>query len=45
MAFMIYIVISTGNFDPEALKNQDQTVVYDKDGNIFATLGAEKENL
>ena len=42
MAFMIYIVISTGNFDPEALKNQDQTVVYDKDGNIFATLGAEK---
>ena len=40
MAFMIYIVISTGNFDPEALKNQDQTVVYDKDGNIFATLGS-----
>lgn len=42
MAFMIYIVISTGNFDPEALKNQDQTTVYDKDGNVFATLGAEK---
>ncbi len=42
MAFMIYIVISTGDFDPEALKNQDQTVVYDKDGNIFATLGDEK---
>lgn len=42
MAFMIYIVISTGNFNPEELKNQDQTVVYDKDGNIFATLGDEK---
>lgn len=42
IAFMVYIVVSTGNFDPEALKNQDQTVVYDKDGNIFATLGAEK---
>lgn len=42
MAFMIYIVISTGDFDPEALKNQDQTVVYDKDGKIFATLGDEK---
>ena len=40
--FMIYIVISTGSFDPEALKNQDQTVIYDKDGNAFATLGDEK---
>ena len=42
MAFMIYIVVSTGDFNPEALKNQDQTVVYDKDGNVFATLGDEK---
>lgn len=42
VVFMIYIVISTGDFDPEELKNQDQTVVYDKDGNIFATLGSEK---
>lgn len=41
-AFMVYIVASTGDFDPEALKNQDQTVIYDKDGNEFATLGAEK---
>lgn len=41
-AFMFYIVISCGSFDPEALKNQDQTVIYDKDGNQFATLGAEK---
>lgn len=40
--FMIYIVISTGNFDPNALVNQDQTVMYDKDGEVFATLGAQK---
>ena len=42
IAFLIYIVISTGNFDPEALKNQDQTVIYDKDGEIIATLGDQK---
>lgn len=41
-AFMVYIVVSTGDFDPEKLKNQDQTVIYDKDGNAFATLGVEK---
>ncbi|MGM9881888.1 MAG: transglycosylase domain-containing protein [Bacilli bacterium] len=41
-AFMIYIVISTGSFDPEALKNQDQTVLLDKNGEVFATLGAQK---
>ena len=41
-AFMVYIVVSTGNFDPEALKNQEQTVIYDKDGDIIATLGSEK---
>ena len=41
-AFLIYIVVSTGNFNPEALKNQDQTIIYDKDGNEIATLGDEK---
>lgn len=41
-AFMIYIVVSTSNFDPNALVNQDQTVLYDKDGNEFATLGVQK---
>lgn len=41
-AFMIYIVVSTGDFDPEALQNQDQTIIYDKDGNEIATLGNEK---
>ena len=37
-----YIVISCGSFDPEALKNQEQTVIYDKDGGIIATLGDQK---
>lgn len=41
-AFMVFIVATTDNFDPEALKNQDQTVIYDKDGNEIATLGNEK---
>ena len=41
-AFMIYIVVSTGKFDPEALKNQDQTIIYDKDNNVIAKLGAQK---
>lgn len=41
-AFMVYIVVSTGDFDPEALKNQEQTVIYDKDGDVIATLGSEK---
>lgn len=40
--FMLYIVLSTGSFDPEALKNQDQTVIYDKDNNVIATLGDQK---
>ena len=42
LLFFIYIVISCGNFDPEALKNQEQTVIYDKDGGIIATLGDQK---
>lgn len=41
-AFLIYIVVSTEDFNPEALKNQDQTVIYDRDGNEIATLGNEK---
>ena len=41
-AFLIYIVATTDNFDPEALQNQDQTIIYDKDGNEIATLGLEK---
>jgi len=41
-AFLGYIVISTENFDPNKLTYQDQTKVYDKEGNVFATLGTEK---
>ena len=40
--FMLYIIISSGTFDPEKLANQDQTVVYDVDGEVIATLGREK---
>jgi len=41
-AFMAYIAISAGTFDPDALANSDQTVVYDKDNNVIATLGLER---
>ena len=41
-AFLVYIVASTEKFDPEALKNQDQTIIYDKNGEIIAKLGDEK---
>jgi len=42
LLFFIYIVLSCGDFDPEAFKNQEQTVIYDKDGEIIATLGDQK---
>lgn len=41
-AFFLYIVASTGKFDPNALANQDQTVIYDNDDNVIAKLGNEK---
>lgn len=40
--FILYIVIATKPFDPNALANKEQTVVYDKDGNIIDTLGEQK---
>lgn len=40
-AFCIYIVATTGNFDPNALANKDRTIVYDSGGNEIATLGME----
>lgn len=40
--FILYIVIATKLFDPNALSNKEQTVVYDKDGNIIDTLGEQK---
>lgn len=41
-AFLTYIVVTTEDFDPNKLTYQDQTKVYDKNGNVFATLGTEK---
>lgn len=41
-AFCIYIVSSCGEFDPNALANQDQTIIYDSQNNVIAKLGMEK---
>lgn len=40
-AFFLYIVVTTGEFDPNALANKDRTILYDINGNEFATLGME----
>lgn len=40
--FFLYIVSSTGKFDPNALANQDQTIIYDSEDHIIAKLGNEK---
>ena len=34
--FFLYIVSSTGEFDPNALANQDQTIIYDNNDKIIA---------
>lgn len=41
-AFCIYIVYSCDEFDPNALANQDQTLIYDSNGKVIAKLGIEK---
>lgn len=41
-AFFGYIVITAPKFSEEAFNVKDQTVVYDINGEIIATLGAEK---
>lgn len=41
-AFFLYIVASTGEFDPNALANQDQTIIYDNNDKVIGTLGMEK---
>lgn len=41
-AFAYYIISSCGEFDPNALANQDQTIIYDNNNNIIAKLGMEK---
>ncbi len=40
--FFLYIVYTTTDFDPNALANQDQTLIYDSKNNIIAKLGREK---
>ena len=41
-SFMVYIALSAGKFDPNKLASQDQSVVYDSEGNVMDTLGLEK---
>ena len=41
-AFLIYIVYESGEFDPNKLANQDQTIIYDSKNNVIAKLGIEK---
>lgn len=41
-AFLGYIVITAPEFDEEAFKVKDQTVVYDINGEIITTLGTQK---
>jgi len=40
--FLGYIVLSSPKFDEDAFKVNDQTVIYDKSGEIITTLGVEK---
>ena len=41
-AFLTYIVITAPEFNESQMSMQDQTVVYDIDGRVIATLGVEK---
>lgn len=43
--FMVYIAISAPTFDPNKLYHQESTIVYDKDGNVIAKLGAENREI
>lgn len=43
--FMIYIAVKAPTFDPDKLYHQESTVVYDKDGKVYAKLGAEKREI
>ena len=40
--FLLYIVATTGQFDPNALANQDQTIIYDNNDKVIASLGNER---
>ena len=41
-AFLIYITVSAPKFNPDNLDTQELSIMYDKDGNVVAKLGAEK---
>lgn len=41
-AFCVYIVSTTGEFDPNALANQDKTIIYDSNNKEIASLGMEQ---
>lgn len=40
--FMIYIVLTAPKFDPNNLYRQESSIVYDKNGKVYAKLGTEK---
>ena len=45
LAFALYIIISSPNFDKNLLYKKESTVLYDKDGNEFARIGSENRVL
>ncbi|MCR5787874.1 MAG: penicillin-binding protein [Bacilli bacterium] len=45
LAFSLYIIISSPNFDKNLLYKKEATVLYDKDGNEFARIGSENRVL
>ncbi|MDD3341871.1 MAG: transglycosylase domain-containing protein [Bacilli bacterium] len=45
LLFMLYIAIKAPTFDPDKLYHQESTIVYNKDGKVFAKLGAEKREI
>ncbi|MDD3186940.1 MAG: transglycosylase domain-containing protein [Bacilli bacterium] len=45
-SFFVWIAMNAEDFDPEAMYQQDATVIYDSNGEIIAKLGLEKrENI
>ena len=45
LAFGLFIIISSPNFDKNLLYKKESTVLYDKDGNEFARIGSENRVL
>lgn len=45
LAFALYIIISSPNFNKNLLYKKESTVLYDKDGNEFARIGSENRVL